>query len=80
MACNLTRGRKEPCKDVVGGIKGVYFFDFGSITAAFDGTDTDVIDDLGTVTCFNYEVKVTVALNKLLQVLGKMVQLFLSKH
>ncbi|OUX36615.1 MAG: hypothetical protein CBE33_05320 [Candidatus Pelagibacter sp. TMED273] len=57
MACNLTRGRKEPCKDVVGGIKGVYFFDFGSITTTFDSTDTDVIDSLGDVTCFNYEVK-----------------------
>ena len=57
MACTLSVGRKVPCKDVVGGIKGVYFFDFGSITAAFDSTDTDVVEDLGVVTCFNYEVK-----------------------
>jgi hypothetical protein len=57
MACTLSIGRKVPCKDVVGGIKGVYFFDFGSITAAFDSTDTDVVEDLGVVTCFNYEVK-----------------------
>jgi|TARA_R100000388_G_scaffold55307_1_gene40991 hypothetical protein len=57
MACDLTIGRKEPCKDVVGGIKAVYFFNFGTITAAFDGTDVDVIDDLGTVTAFEYEVK-----------------------
>ena len=57
MACTLSLGRKVPCKDVVGGIKDVFFFDYGSITAAFDSTDTDVIDDLGTVTCFNYEVK-----------------------
>ena len=57
MACTLSIGRKVPCKDVVGGIKDVFFFDFGSITAGFDGVDTDVIDDLGTVTCFNYEVK-----------------------
>ena len=35
MACGLNLGRKEPCKDVVGGIKNVYFVDFG---------------DLGTVT------------------------------
>ena len=28
MACDLTLGRKEPCKDVVGGLKNVYFVDF----------------------------------------------------
>ena len=28
MACDLSLGRKEPCKDVVGGIKNVYFVDF----------------------------------------------------
>tara|TARA_A200000159_G_C7165353_1_gene273087 strand:+ start:55 stop:603 length:549 start_codon:yes stop_codon:yes gene_type:complete len=57
MACDLTRGRKEPCKDVVGGIKAVYFLDYGDITIAYDTTDTDVIDDLGTVTAYKYELK-----------------------
>ena len=57
MACDLTKGRKEPCKDVVGGIKSVYFFNFGTITATFDGVEEDVIDDLGTVTAFEYDVK-----------------------
>ena len=57
MACDLTRGRKEPCKDVVGGIKAVYFMDYGDITIAYDGTDTDVVDDLGTVTAYKYEIK-----------------------
>ncbi len=57
MACDLTRGRKEPCKDVVGGIKAVYFIDFGDITIAYDTTDTDVIDDLGAVTAYKYELK-----------------------
>ena len=57
MACDLTKGRKEPCKDVVGGIKAVYFADFGDITIAFDSVDTDVVEDLGTVTVFEYEVK-----------------------
>ena len=31
MACDLTLGRKEPCKDVVGGIKNIYFVDFGDL-------------------------------------------------
>ena len=57
MACDLTKGRKDPCKDSVGGIKAVYFADFGDITIAYDSTDTDVVDDLGTVTVFKYELK-----------------------
>lgn len=57
MACDLTKGRKEPCKDVVGGIKAVYFMDYGDITIGYDSTDTDVVDDLGTVTAFKYEIK-----------------------
>lgn len=57
MACDLTKGRKEPCKDVVGGIKAVYFIDFGDITIAYDATDTDLVEDLGTVTAYEYEVK-----------------------
>lgn len=57
MACDLTKGRKEPCKDSVGGIKAVYFADFGDITIAYDGVDTDVVDSLGAVTVFKYEVR-----------------------
>tara|TARA_R100001015_G_C4623452_1_gene181256 strand:+ start:460 stop:1020 length:561 start_codon:yes stop_codon:yes gene_type:complete len=61
MACNLTKGRKEPCKDSVGGIKAVFFIEHPA-TATFDSTDTDVIEDLqtsagGGVTAFKYEVK-----------------------
>jgi hypothetical protein len=59
MACGLNLGRKEPCKDVVGGIKNVYFVDFGDFTAiTYDVTDTDVITSVGTsVANFKYEVK-----------------------
>ena len=67
MACILTLGRKEPCKDSVGGIKNVYFVDFGGLgTVSFDSTDTDVIDDLtgttiggtaNSLTAYKYEVK-----------------------
>ena len=59
MACNLTLGRKEPCKDVVGGIKAVYFADFGTFsTLAYNNTDTDVIDTLGSsLTVRQYDVK-----------------------
>ena len=57
MACDLTRGRKEPCKDVVGGIKAVYFIDYGDISIAYDATDTDLVEDLGAVTAYKYEIK-----------------------
>ena len=57
MGCDLTKGRIEPCKDVVGGIKNVYFIDFGDITIAYDSTDTDLVEDLGAVTAYKYELK-----------------------
>jgi hypothetical protein len=57
MACNLSAGRKVPCKDVVGGIKAVYFINYGTATLSYDATDTDVIDDLGSVTAYKYELK-----------------------
>ena len=57
MSCDLTLGRKVPCKDVVGGIKAVYFIDYGDISIAYDSTDTDLIEDLGAVTAYKYELK-----------------------
>ena len=59
MACTLTKGRNEPCKDVVGGITAVYLADFGTLgTITYDATDTDVIDGIGgTPTWFQFDVK-----------------------
>ena len=58
MACDLTKGRKEPCKDVVGGIKNVYFVDFADFTVVFDSTEKDVVQSIGTnVPSFKYELK-----------------------
>lgn len=45
MACNLTDGRTEPCKDKVGGLKAVYFINYQPLSITYDATDTDVIDD-----------------------------------
>ena len=56
MACDLTRGRKEPCKDVVGGLKAVYFTyfgDYGTVTQ----TDDEITDMDGTFTAYKYELK-----------------------
>ena len=61
MACTLSLGRKEPCKDVVGGIRAVYFADFGDLGAiTYDVTDTDVITTFaGAPSVYQYEVKGT---------------------
>lgn len=56
MACDLTRGRKEPCKDVVGGLKAVYFTDFGDL-GTVTKTDDQITDLSGTFTAYKYELK-----------------------
>lgn len=56
MACDLTLGRKEPCKDVVGGLKAVYFTDFGDYGTVTQ-TDDEITDMTGTFTAFKYELK-----------------------
>ena len=50
------KGRIKPCKNFMG-IRCMYFIDFGTMTVAFDSTNTNVIDDLGAVTALKYEVK-----------------------
>lgn len=61
MACTLSLGRKEPCKDSVGGIRAVYFADFGDLGAiTYDVTDTDVITTFASApSVYEYEVKGT---------------------
>lgn len=59
MACDLTTGRSVPCKDVVGGIKAVYFINYGELGAiTYDATNTDAIDSFGgTPDAYEYDVK-----------------------
>lgn len=69
MACTLTAGRSEPCKEQVGGIDRVYFINFdgdsvGVYNAAITWENTgsytggDGITSLtGTPTAYEYEVK-----------------------
>ena len=56
MACDLTLGRKEPCKDVVGGLKAVYFTDFGDYGTVTQ-TNDEITDMSGTFTAYKYELK-----------------------
>ena len=59
MACDLSLGRLEPCKDSVGGLKAIYFVNFGDLGAiTYDVTNTDVIDAIaGTPSAYKYEIK-----------------------
>jgi hypothetical protein len=61
MSCDIVKGRLEPCKDSVGGIKELYFANY-QIHATINSDDE--ITDLSTsadsavaVTLFKYEVK-----------------------
>ena len=61
MACVLTKGRNEPCKDVVGGITAVYLADFGTLGAITYDSGSGVEDTIdafgGTPTWFQFDVK-----------------------
>jgi len=56
MACDIQRGRVEPCKDKVGGINKVYFVNKGDLgDIAMTG---DVIDTVsGTPSAYEFEVR-----------------------
>lgn len=59
MSCDLTIGRAEPCKDAIGGIKAVYFINFGDVTGlTYDttGSVTDEVTNLGALTAYKWEV------------------------
>lgn len=66
MACDLTLGRLEPCKDSVGGLKAVYFVNFGEVSGiTYNGTNTDVIDAVaGSPDAYKYDLKGTNSLEQ----------------
>jgi hypothetical protein len=59
MACDISLGRIEPCKDSVGGLKAVYFVNYGEATGyTYNGTNTDVIDEVaGSPNAYKYDLK-----------------------
>jgi hypothetical protein len=56
MSCDLTGGRQKPCKDAVGGIKKIYFVDFGDLND-ITTTNDEVTDLNGTFNYHRYDVK-----------------------
>lgn len=63
MACNLTSGRNEVCKESVGGISGVYFVNYtASLANATNGEADDLIESLPAgLTAYFYDLKGTSA-------------------
>jgi hypothetical protein len=63
MACAITAGRKVPCKSAFGGIKTVYFANYGTLAATFTSTAGIALDEVVTITMdpvsslFKYDVK-----------------------
>lgn len=63
MACDLTLGRTEPCKDTVGGIDMLYFVNWGDLPSTaitysvVAGEEDNVATVTGTPSAFSYEVK-----------------------
>ena len=66
MACDLSLGYLEPCKDNVSGLKACYFVNFGDMTGVtYNVTNTDVIDTVtGSPTAYKYELKGTNSLDQ----------------
>ena len=59
MACLITAGREEVCKESVGGLQAVYFMNYDS--ASFDKNGSGEINDLDGYTVYKYELKGTSA-------------------
>tara|TARA_R100001463_G_scaffold23695_2_gene56645 strand:+ start:6426 stop:6980 length:555 start_codon:yes stop_codon:yes gene_type:complete len=57
MACDLTGGRKKPCKDAVGGVVKVHFVDFGDLATVTVGSSDEITDISGTFNYSTYDVK-----------------------
>ena len=60
MSCDITHGRAEVCKDVVGGLQAIYIANFGITSAdvTYDVTNTDMITDINNITnLYKFELK-----------------------
>ena len=56
MACDITAGRLEPCKNTIGGLRNVYFLNFNK--DAFTIVDGEVTAfDVSVTQAFRYELK-----------------------
>ena len=61
MACDLTAGRQEVCKESVGGLQAVYFINFVSGSTFTRPYDEEITDGFDGLTAYKYELKGTSA-------------------
>ena len=60
MPCDITNGRILPCKDQVGGLKNVYFVNYGvdtSLITTSGSEDTVAATDFASSTAYKYALK-----------------------
>ena len=60
MSCDITNGRVLPCKDQVGGLKNVYFVNYGvdtSLITTAGSEDTVAATDFAAETAYKYALK-----------------------
>lgn len=56
MACNISLGRNEPCKDSIGGLQGVYFINYSTGSYTLNATDVVTAFPSGS-TAYFYQLK-----------------------
>ena len=55
MACLLTHGRAEVCKEFVGGIKSIYFINYGNMGAITYNATADLEDEIDSIAGSTFE-------------------------
>jgi hypothetical protein len=58
MACNISLGYNEPCKDSIAGLQAVYFINYNTASFTLDASDVVTSFPTGT-TAYKYELKGT---------------------
>ena len=56
MACDITSGRELPCKDGIGGIKNVYFANYGSVSVSEEADDSVLATAFAGDTFYKYDI------------------------
>jgi len=59
MACNITAGRLEGCKDSVGGLNAIYFIQFGAAEGFTAVDETITATGAASTTAFKYDLRGT---------------------
>lgn len=56
MSCAITKGRTEPCRNNIGGVKNVYFFNYNPYTAAQITIEDGFLNSFPSSTVYKYDV------------------------